>query len=169
MKQKSKKKSNNKKPIDKLDIAMILIILLLAIFIIFQVFKLIKEIKYKETIPEAYIVFPILEKNSNSSITLTMSEFKKDYIYRFIVTNYRNTNINKEQIKYTISISNEDETDISIYKNENKKDLATSEKSFKISGNKLKAKEKQSDVYELKLNDTSNVTKDSKVIINIES
>ena len=172
MKKETKKKKKQKKhkiQIDRLDIVMIIAIVLLGIFIIYQGFKLVDEIKHKDKTPPAHIVIPVIEKKSNSVITLTMSEFKEGNFYRFKVTNYRNGYINKQKIAYTINISNEDETDISIYKNGEKEDLAKEGKSFEITGNKLKSKERQIDVYELKLNNTSNVTKNSKVIINIKS
>lgn len=169
MKTKSKKKKLTKKKIDKLDIILLGVMALLGLLILYLGFKLVYAITHKDNTPQANIVIPVLDKNTSSSITLTMSEFKKDSVYIFKVNNYRNNDINKEKIKYTIEVLNEDETNISIFKNDSEEDLAQPGSSFKIEENKLKAKEKQTDLYQVKLKNKKNVNKNSQVTISIES
>ena len=117
---KKRKKKIDIKQMDKLDLLMIGVIILLGIYIIFLGFKLGFEVTHKDDTPKAHIVIPIIEKNSSSTITLTMSEFKENSEYIFKVNNYRNNDINSEDINYTINIRNENEADISIYKNDSK-------------------------------------------------
>jgi len=98
-----------------------------------------------------------------------MNEFNDNSKYIFKVNNYRNKNVNKEEINYTIYVNNEDETDIIINKNDSDVNLAQEGKTFKIENNKLKSNKKQTDIYTVKINSKKNIKKDSKVRISIES
>ena len=165
---KKKEKQKEKKNIDILDVVMIGIIILLGFYIVYLGFQL----KNKTSKPEekkANIVFPVTEKGTSSGITLSMNEFKKGSEYVFKVTNYRQNIIAKEKIQYLITVSNEDLTDISIYKEGSDKDLAKNENEFLIENNYLKAEKEQTDIYKVKLNSKKNLKKDSKVIIKVDS
>lgn len=172
MKKKTSKKKTTKKErrqIDKVDILMLGIIALLGIVILITGVKLIKNVVKSNNEVKANILIPVLEKKSSSRIILTMSEFNKDSKYIFKVNNYRNNNVNKEAIDYKIFINNEDETDLIITKNDSNTNLFKEGKQFEIDNNKLKSKKKQTDIYTVKINSKKNITKDSKVIISVES
>ena len=164
-----KKRNKKSKEIDKIDILMIGVLIVLGIFILFQGIKLVKEVTKKKDNPiKANIVIPVLSKNTNSSITLNMKEFKEESEYVFKVTNFRNNDINEEKLSYKVIIANPDQTNILITKNE--KDInVDNEEEFVSSKNNLKAKEKQTDIYKIKIKDKNNIKEDSKVIITIES
>ena len=167
---KKKKKKNTKKEIDTVDKIMIGVLVLLGIFIVFLGFRLVFEIsKSSKNTVKANIVIPVLNKQNTSSITLNMKEFNEKSVYIFKVNNYRNNDVNKEKINYTVRVLNEDQTNIILTKNDSDKNLANTEKEFEVPNNKLKAKEKQSDVYRLKIKDKNNIKSDSKVIISIDS
>lgn len=167
---KKKKKKIAKKEIDTVDKIMIGILVLLGIYIVFLGFRLVFEIsKKKEDTVKANIVIPVLNKANTSSITLNMKEFNEKSVYIFKVNNYRNNDVNKEKIKYTVRVINEDQTNIILTKNDSDENLANTEKEFEVQNNKLKAKEKQSDVYRLKIKNKNNIKSDSKVIISIDS
>ena len=163
---KSKKKT---KKIDKVDILMIGVLIVLGIVILFQGIKLVKEVTKKTDNPiKANIVIPVLGENTNSSITLNMKEFDEESEYIFKVTNFRYNDINKEKITYKVVITNLDKTNILVTKND--KDInVDAEEEFISSKNNLKAKEKQTDIYKVKIKDKNNIDEDSKVIISIES
>jgi len=164
-----KKRNKKSKEIDKVDILMIGVLIVLGIFILFQGIKLVKEVTKKKDNPiKANIVIPVLSKNTNSSITLNMKEFKEESEYVFKVTNFRNNDINEEKLSYKVIIANPDQTNILITKND--KDInVDNEEEFVSSKNSLKAKEKQTDIYKVKIKDKNNIKEDSKVIITIES
>ena len=167
---KKKKKKIIKKEIDTLDKIMIGVLVLLGIYIVFLGFRLVFEIsKNRENKVKANIVIPVLNKSNTSSITLNMNEFNEKAVYIFKVNNYRNNDVNKEKIKYTIRVLNTDQTNLILTKNESDKNLANTEKEFEVPNNSLKAKEKQSDIYRLKIKDKNNIKSDSKVIISIDS
>lgn len=169
--QKEVKKSEvkTKKKIDIIDIIMIAVIVAIGIYIISLGFKL-KNVSVKKTDDiKANIVVPVLDKNTNSQLTLNMNEFKEDSVYVFKVTNYRNTDVNKEDIVYKIKIGNPDSNDISIYKNGSDKNLVDNSVTFTIDNNKLKGKDKQTDIYEVKLNSKDNLKDTSRVSISVES
>ena len=164
-----KKRNKKSKEIDKLDILMIGVLIVLGIFILFQGIKLVKEVTKKKDNPiKANIVIPVLSKNTNSSITLNMKEFKEESEYIFKVTNFRNNDINEEKLSYKVMIANPDLTNIIVTKND--KDInVDNEEEFVSNKNSLKAKEKQTDIYKVKIKDKNNIEEDSKVIITIES
>ena len=169
MKKKSNKKKNIKKNIDKVDIIMLGVIVLLGLVILISGVKLIKSVTSNPKEVKANIVIPVLEKDTGSTIILSMNEFNDNSKYIFKVNNYRNKNVNKEEINYTVYVNNEDETDIIINKNNLDVNLAQEGKTFKIENNKLKSNKKQTDIYTIKINNKNNIKKDSKVRISIES
>ena len=169
MKKKSNKKKKIKKNIDKVDIIMLGVIVLLGLVILISGVKLIKSVTSNSKEVKANIVIPVLEKDTGSTIILSMNEFNDNSKYIFKVNNYRNKNVNKEEINYTVYVNNEDETDIIINKNDSDVNLAQEGKTFKIENNKLKSNKKQTDIYTVKINSKKNIKKDSKVRISIES
>lgn len=169
MKKKSNKKKKIKKNIDKVDIIMLGVIVLLGLVILISGVKLIKSVTSNPKEVKANIVIPVLEKDTGSTIILSMNEFNDNSKYIFKVNNYRNKNVNKEEINYTVYVNNEDETDIIINKNDSDVNLAQEGKTFKIENNKLKSNKKQTDIYTVKINSKKNIKKDSKVRISIES
>lgn len=167
---KKKKKKTIKKEIDTVDKIMIGILVLLGIYIVYLGFRLVFEVsKNSKNTVKANIVIPVLNKANTSSITLNMNEFNEKAVYIFKVNNYRKNDVNKEKIKYTIRVLNEDQTNIILTKNNSDKNLANTEKEFEVPNNNLKAKEKQTDIYRLKIKDKNNIKSDSKVIISIYS
>ena len=169
MKKKSNRNKKIKKNIDKVDIIMLGVIVLLGLVILISGVKLIKSVTSNPKEVKANIVIPVLEKDTGSTIILSMNEFNDNSKYIFKVNNYRNKNVNKEEINYTIYVNNEDETDIIINKNDSDVNLAQEGKTFKIENNKLKSNKKQTDIYTVKINSKKNIKKDSKVRISIES
>ena len=169
MKKKSNKKKSIKKNIDKVDIILLGVIVLLGLVILISGVKLIKSVTSNSKEVKANIVIPVLEKDTGSTIILSMNEFNDNSKYIFKVNNYRNKNVNKEEINYTVYVNNEDETDIIINKNDSDVNLAQEGKTFKIENNKLKSNKKQTDIYTVKINSKKNIKKDSKVRISIES
>ena len=169
MKKNSNKKKKIKKNIDKVDIIMLGVIVLLGLVILISGVKLIKSVTSNPKEVKANIVIPVLEKDTGSTIILSMNEFNDNSKYIFKVNNYRNKNVNKEEINYTVYVNNEDETDIIINKNDSDVNLAQEGKTFKIENNKLKSNKKQTDIYTVKINSKKNIKKDSKVRISIES
>ena len=169
MKKKSNRNKKIKKNIDKVDIIMLGVIVLLGLVILISGVKLIKSVTSNPKEVKANIVIPVLEKDTGSTIILSMNEFNDNSKYIFKVNNYRNKNVNKEEINYTVYVNNEDETDIIINKNDSDVNLAQEGKTFKIENNKLKSNKKQTDIYTVKINSKKNIKKDSKVRISIES
>ena len=164
----TKNKKNTKKKLDKVYILLLGIMLLLGIFIIYLLVVLANKTKEVDN-KEASIVIPIIELNKSYDIEVELKDLKVGEEYVFKVTNFIEDSINKKEISYNIDVKNESGADFTIYKNESKKDLASQEKEFMIVNNKLKAKEKQTDTYILKLKEKENINNDSKIIINIIS
>lgn len=164
----NKKKNNKTKKIDKVDILLLGIMLLLAIFIIYLIVVLVNKSKEIEN-KDASIVIPIIELNKNYNLDVELNDLKVGEEYIFKVTNFIQDSINKKEISYNIEVENKSKANFSIYKNEYKKDLYSKEENFMIENNKLKAKEKQTDIYILKLKDKNNINKESKILINIIS
>ena len=163
------RRRERKKRIDIVDIIMLGIVLILGIYIIFLGFKLLNVSKNDKKDKLANLVVPVLSEGTSSTLKISLDEFKVGDKYVLKITNFRQNDVSNKEVTYTINFKNPSEADISVFKNESTNDYATGEKEFSIADNKLMKKEKQSDIYYIKLNSDKNISKDSKVTINIES
>ena len=75
------------------------------------------EFKQKQS---ADIVIPIIEKETNNTLNVDISELKGNSLkdYSFHITNYKGNNINKEKMSYSILLStNDNDVTLKLYKN----------------------------------------------------
>ena len=102
---------------------------------------------------EADLTIPILEKTTNNTFLVDLSNMKKDQIkeYKFMITNYKDKKQASTEINYDIEITNNSTSaQIKLYKNNETKNLLTSESSTNnIKGNKLTKDKKSTDSYYL--------------------
>lgn len=106
-----------------------------------------KELAKKQN---ADIVIPIMEKNTNNTINIDISNLKekalKDYSFR--ITNYKEKKINTAAITYTVSFdTNENDVLLKLYKNGSEEDLFKDKSTYEIKKLKLESNVKQEDVY----------------------
>lgn len=171
IKEEDNKKSNIFKftKFDSIDLLLLVILIALLILVIILGFKL-KETKenYKEYV-RASIVVPVLSKDTNNNISVDVSNMQKDATksYVFKVANNKDNNINPEEVVYALQLTNTDNVEVEVYKNDGKENILPGSKI--ILDNKLIANEEQVDVYTLKIK-ANNKTSDKELItINIVS
>jgi len=141
------------------------ILLIIVIILGINVYKASKDNKNKQ----ANIVVPIYEKNTSNELEIDMEELSNQDEYSIKLANYRQDNINKEKIEYTVTIENESKAYIKVTKDEDKTNLITDQESTRIEGVSLKANEKDSSIYHFSIIDKKMVKKGDKIKIVIDT
>lgn len=119
---------------------------------------------------KANIVIPILESETESELSVDVTQLKKgvDKEYIFKVSNYKNNNVNEEKIRYNIEIDKPDSVFVELYKDEEKNNLLVND-TLVITDNELPAKSKKEDVYRLVIKVNLTVENNEKITIKINS
>ena len=141
------------------------ILLIIVIILGINVYKVSREKDNKQ----ANIVVPIYEKNTSNELEIDMEELSNKDEYSIKLANYRQDNINKEKIEYTMTIENESKAYIKVTKDEDKTNLITDQESTRIEGVSLKANEKDSSIYHFSIIDKKMVKKGEKIKIVIDT
>ena len=127
------------------------------------------EFKQKQS---ADIVIPIIEKETNNTLNVDISELKGNSLkdYSFHITNYKGNNINKEKMSYSILLStNDNDVTLKLYKNGTEDNLLKNQSSYELKDLKLINNKKQDDVYTLIIKANKNIEKKQSVSIQIIS
>lgn len=127
------------------------------------------EFKQKQS---ADIVIPIIEKETNNTLNVDISELKGNSLkdYSFHITNYKGNNINKEKMSYSILLStNDNNVTLKLYKNGTEDNLLKNQSSYELKDLKLINNKKQDDVYTLIIKANKNIEKKQSVSIQIIS
>ena len=168
-KKKSKKQEETtKKIINKSNYLYIVFILLIAlvIFLGIKVYQK-KQTKKEET---ANIVVPLLKKGLSYDMSIDIGELKKKDDYSIKISNFRQDDINKEEIEYKITIINDSKAHIKVTKDQDDTNLITDQESTRIEGVKLKSNEKDYAIYHFSIDGNKDKIKSKdKIKINIES
>lgn len=151
---------------DYLLLWVFLFLLLLVVFLFGMVLKKSKEMKNKV---EADLVIPVFKKDTKSGFTLNVSNLKdkKDYILK--VTNTKNNKINSKEFTYNISFENKTGAEIEITKNDGVENLITNQEKTVIENQKLTKDVEHSVYYHIRVISASNISKDDKIEIIVES
>ena len=123
--------------------------------------------EYKNT--HANMVFPILEEKVHNTMNIDLNELKKKKQYMIKVTNYRGNSINQKEVVYSLTIHNNSDVTIEVLKGKDTNNLMSDQKSTVIGDISLKSKEKQEDVYYIRIQDASKLKKKDKITIEIDS
>lgn len=166
-----KKETNNKKktPRSKQDNALLgTFITLIVLVIVLAAVAL--NMKNISTNDKANIVIPVLEANSESEISVDISDMTKgdtkEYIFK--VSNYKNKSVIEEDITYDIGITPSENASIKLYKNSSEKNLID-ENDLLIEDNKLPKNNKTEDEYHLIIEAISNPETKDVITIKINS
>lgn len=130
-----------------------------------------KKNEFKQN-QSADIVIPIIEKETNNTLNVDISELKGNSLkdYSFHITNYKGNNINKEKMSYSILLStNDNDVTLKLYKNGTEDNLLKNQSSYELKDLKLINNKKQDDVYTLIIKANKNIEKKQSVSIQIIS
>lgn len=142
------------------------LVVLAVLVVILLVIALVQKNKSKD-IEKSSITIPVLEENVESRIAINLSELPESQEYVFIVSNYKDKEINKRTLEYDVEITNNDNVRIEIYKNGKKRNVLSDD--YEVEDNKLSKNKKQEDVYKLVIKDTKNIKANSELVIEIDS
>lgn len=172
----TKKKNNNAlrkiipKTTSEIILTLVFVLLLISVITLLCVAVSKKnEFKQKQS---ADIVIPIIEKETNNTLNVDISELKGNSLkdYSFHITNYKGNNINKEKMSYSILLStNDNDVTLKLYKNGTEDNLLKNQSSYKLKDLKLINNKKQDDVYTLIIKANKNIEKKQSVSIQIIS
>lgn len=164
------KKKQNKKNVQDLlksvKTLTVVFILLLALVIFLLVLCI---IKYKESKANAYanMVIPVYEVNTDYEFSINAKILSEVDEYVFKIVNYKNKEINKEEIPYKIEIKNATNSIIKVTKDDSKKDLMKNQKETIIDENTLKKDTKENIYYHVKITKINDISKDDLIYIKI--
>ena len=165
MKKKQKKKNVQDllKSVKTLTIVFVLLLVLVVFLLVLCV------IKYKEAKSNAFanMVIPIYELNTEYEFSINAKILSEVNEYTFKIVNYKNKEINKEEIPYKIEVKNNTNSIIKVTKNDSKKDLMNKQKETIIDENILKKEKKDYAYYHIKITKVNNITKDDLIYIKI--
>lgn len=172
----TKKKNNNAlrkiipKTTSEIILTLVFVLLLISVITLLCVAVSKKnEFKQKQS---ADIVIPIIEKETNNTLNVDISELKENSLkdYSFHITNYKGNNINKEKMSYSILLStNDNDVTLKLYKNGTEDNLLKNQSSYELKDLKLINNKKQDDVYTLIIKANKNIEKKQSVSIQIIS
>lgn len=172
----TKKKNNNAlrkiipKTTSEIILTLVFVLLLISVITLLCVAVSKKnEFKQKQS---ADIVIPIIEKETNNTLNVDISELKGNSLkdYSFHITNYKGNNINKEKMSYSILLStNDNDVTLKLYKNGTEDNLLKNQSSYELKDLKLINNKKQDDVYTLIIKANKNIEKKQSVSIQIIS
>ena len=172
----TKKKNKNAlrkiipKTTSEIILTLVFVLLLISVITLLCVAVSIKnEFKQKQS---ADIVIPIIEKETNNTLNVDISELKGNSLkdYSFHITNYKGNNINKEKMSYSILLStNDNDVTLKLYKNGTEDNLLKNQSSYELKDLKLINNKKQDDVYTLIIKANKNIEKKQSVSIQIIS
>lgn len=167
MKKESKK--NIKKQAINQEKVLAIVFVALSILVIILLIIALKQKNARQVKDESHITIPVLEENTKSNISINLKEFKEEDTneYVFIVSNYREDKINKNELEYDLKITNSDNVEIKLYKNENTTNLI--EKELEVEDNTLIKNKKQEDVYKLVITKNDKIKDTSVINIEIDS
>ena len=167
MKKESKK--NIKKQAINQEKVLAIVFVALSILVIILLIIALKQKNARQVKDESHITIPVLEENTKSNISINLKEFKEEDTneYVFIVSNYREDKINKNELEYDLKITNSDNIEIKLYKNENTTNLI--EKELEVEDNTLIKNKKQEDVYKLVITKNDKIKDTSVINIEIDS
>lgn len=166
MKKNTKKKT---KKLEKQDKMLILTFIgLIALVIVLGVVALNLDNIYKDDSND--LTIPILEKHSESELSVEAKGLKKDDSkeYILVVTNYKEKEILEKAITYDLDITPTENIEVKVYKNNSSDNLIT-EDDLLVENNKLSAKRKIEDTYKIVIKAKSETKDTDKITIKIHS
>lgn len=168
------KKTKKKKTLDYEKITLnerflLGIFILLAIIVCILGCFVIKEKNSSRVIDNTDIVLPILDLGVKNTLKIDTFELTTDRFYVIKVTNYRDKDLIKEDLEYSVDIENETKATIKLTKNDDETNLIKNNKKTVITGQKLLKDKRQADVYYLSIVHDGGVIKGDKIKITFNS
>lgn len=141
--------------------------ILLVIVLILGVVTYRKVSEFNKTTGD--MVFPLIEEGAHTAFSLDLFELSKEKDYTIKISNYRGDTINKNDVSYTIKISNSSNTKVIVTKDEDKDNLITNQKECTIEGDKMDKNTKKYTIYHISIDSDSSIKKGDKINIEINS
>lgn len=143
------------------------LVILLVIVLILGVVTYRKVSEFNKTTGD--MVFPLIEEGAHTAFSLDLFELSKEKDYTIKISNYRGDTINKNDVSYTIKISNSSNTKVIVTKDEDKDNLITNQKECTIEGDKMDKNTKKYTIYHISIDSDSSIKKGDKINIEINS
>lgn len=170
MKKSSKKTKKTKlKKLDKQDKILLGTLGLLIILVIILTITAL-NLKDKASTKKVNITIPILEEQTKNEISVDLSEMTagetKEYVFK--ISNYKDKDINKNNINYDILITPSKNATIQLYKNGSTKNLVA-KNNYEIEDNKLQKNKKLEDEYHMIIKTTKTPERKDRIVLKINS
>ena len=161
---KSKKRSR-KRFINRDNYLYFIFVLLLIIVVVLGILVFNASNKYKKT--NGNILISINEKHNNSELDFDLVELSKRKDYTLKLTNYQQDSINQDKYNYSITITNDSDVKIYVWKDYKEKNLMVDQKATIIEGMSFDPLEKEYDIYHFSVINKEKVKKGDKIHLKI--
>lgn len=141
-------------------IALIIIVIILSI--------LVYQASNKKP-DKANLSIPVYQEGLSEEFDINLKKLSHKKYYSVKVRNDRNGKVNDKELPYEIIVVNNTKSKIKITKDEDDNNLMIDQKSTKIEGVKLKANEKDEDIYYFSVTDKEKIKEDDKIYVEIRS
>lgn len=141
-------------------IALIIIVIILSI--------LVYQASNKKP-DKANLSIPVYQEGLSEEFDINLKKLSHKKYYSVKVRNDRNGKVNDKELPYEIIVVNNTKSKIKITKDEDDNNLMIDQKSTKIEGVKLKANEKDEDIYYFSVTDKKKIKEDDKIYVEIRS
>lgn len=160
-------KRKQKRIINRDNYLYLVFVLLLIIVIVLGILVFNASKKYKKT--NGNIVISVNEKHDNSELDFDLVELSKKKDYTLKLTNYQQDSINKDKYNYSITITNNSDAKIYVWKDYKKKNLMVDQEATIIEGVSFDPSEKEFDIYHFSVINKEKVKKGDKIHLKISA
>ena len=168
IKHKKKEKQIKIKDILSSEIFLAVVFFILIIVVSILVIIVLHKKEELEKNPPANIVIPIYKDFTSYHFSISAEALSEKNIYVLKITNYKEDEINSNDIKYQVTISNDTTSKLEVTKENELKDFMTNQKKQIING-KFSKDEKQEDVYHIKMISHKKIKDDDFIRVLIEN
>lgn len=158
-------------PTDTTELLLVIVFITLLIFTIFVAIKVVEVNGKIKTDSKASIVMPLIEKEVNYDLGVDISNMKandtKDYVFK--ISNYRNDFIVDHLVNYKLIFAMPSSVEVEVYKNDEKIKSIKGQKEAVVENNNLASKDKQEDIFKLKIKATKKISDNKLLTISIQS
>lgn len=165
---KEEKEITLKKNMNSEKVMLVVFCLLVIIVIILFTLVVLKHNELEKN-PKANMVVPIYKESTSFHFSISAQALaeKKDYLFK--ITNFKDSEINPNDVNYKITINNDTDSVIKIVKNDEEKDLMKKKKNLTIEKETLKKGEERENSYYVKMISHGKLSNNDFIRVEIEN
>ena len=164
-KKKEIKKSNDLFTTEHILLTVFILLIVIVVVLGIMTYKASKKVKKEH---DANIIIPLNQEREDANLSVNAKDLYEAGVYVVKITNYKDNKINKKDVNYTITIGNNSDLELKVYKNDLDQELMNKEKAIEIS-DKLVKNKKEKVYYTIIASGKKKPSKNQKIGIRISN